>query len=98
VEAAQNVRVVPRRDVAKQSLGDGAVLVDLRSGTCFELNRTGAEVWDLLAGGATIDIICATLAGRYGVPDETIAGDVRSVVEALKQQELVEFLPVSETP
>ena len=82
-----------------QALGDGALLVDMRSGACFELNKTGAEVWALLAEGATIRTICATLAARYQVPDETITSDVRAIVHALKNQKLVEPSPASaETP
>jgi hypothetical protein len=81
-----------------QSMGDGAVLVDMRSGACFELNRTGAEVWELLANGATGRSICATLATRYHVPDETIASDVRGIIDALRAQKLVEPSPASTEP
>ena len=73
-----------------QPIGDGALLVDMRSGVCFELNRTGAEVWELLASGGSVESICAALAGRYQLPAETIASDVRGIIEALKKQQLIE--------
>ena len=88
-----NVRLCQRPDVMMQATADGAVLVDTRSGVCFELNRTGAEVWQLLAGGATIKSICAALSARYHVSNETVAADVAMIIDALRKQQLVETGP-----
>jgi hypothetical protein len=76
-----------------QATAEGAVLVDTRSGVCFELNRTGAEVWELLASGATVTSICAALSARYGVARETVATDVNGIVDALWKQKLIETSP-----
>jgi hypothetical protein len=84
-------RVVVRADVSVRSLGDGAVLVNMTTGTCFELNRVGFEIWELLAGGATPKSICDALSKRYGTPQETLAPDVQRLLEALRQHELVEW-------
>jgi Coenzyme PQQ synthesis protein D (PqqD) len=89
VAPAYDVRLYRRPDVLMQVTADGAVLVDPRSGVCFELNRTGAELWELLASGATVTSICAALAARYDVSTETIADDVNAIVDRLKQQKLV---------
>jgi hypothetical protein len=99
VDPARDIVLIQSPDLKMQPVDGGALLVDLRSGVCFELNRTGVEVWNLLGGGASIRSLCETLAARYDVPDETIAADVTSIVEALKRQELVHPLPRSqETP
>jgi hypothetical protein len=38
-----DARLVPRADVAAREINDGAVLVNMGSGACFELNRVGFE-------------------------------------------------------
>jgi Coenzyme PQQ synthesis protein D (PqqD) len=67
----------------------GAVLVDMVSGKCFELNFTGLEVWKLLADDSTPASIADALATRYGVPSEVTSVDVERVIEALSNQRLV---------
>jgi len=71
------LRVTPTREVAVRALGDGAVLVNLTTGACFELNRVGFEIWELLASGAKEESICETLAQRYAVDREVLVADVR---------------------
>jgi hypothetical protein len=78
-----DARLVPRADVAAREIEDGAVLVNMGSGACFELNRIGFEIWKLLAPGATVAGICEALGGRYPVGREVLAADVRGLVEAL---------------
>ena len=78
-----DARLVPRPDVAAREIDDGAVLVNMGSGACFELNRIGFEIWKVLGSGATVGGICAALDGRYSVGREVLAADVRGLVEAL---------------
>jgi hypothetical protein len=87
--AAVDVLLKSRQDVAMRLLEGGAVLVDMRSGACFELNRTGVEVWRLLADGATMRSICDDLAARYSVARDTLSLDVEQLLDALTKQELV---------
>jgi hypothetical protein len=78
-----DARLVPRADVAAREIEDGAVLVNMGSGACFELNRIGFEIWKLLGPGATVAGICAALGGRYSVGREVLAADVQVLAEAL---------------
>jgi hypothetical protein len=99
VNPPRDVVLIQSRDLKMQPVDGGALLVDMRSGVCFELNRTGVEVWNLLAGGASIRSLCETLAARYDMLDETITADVTSIVEALTRQKLVHPMPrTPETP
>lgn len=79
-----------RQGVDSRALDDGAVLVDMTTGNCFELNRIGTEIWDLLAPGASEETICAALGGRYRVERTVLAQDVRRLLEELERHELVE--------
>ena len=71
--------------------GDRAVLVNLRNGQCWELNRLGHEIWQLLAtpGGASVSEIVATLARRYPVPLDTLRADVIALAETLRREGLL---------
>lgn len=82
--------LAPRSNVAARDINDGAVLVNMGSGACFELNRIGFEIWKLLGPGTTVASICEALAGRYAVEPEVLAADVRSLVDALMGAGLVQ--------
>jgi hypothetical protein len=85
-----DARLVPRADVAAREINDGAVLVNMGSGACFELNRVGFEIWKALGPGATVGAICEALGGRYAIDREVLAADVRSLAEALAGAGLVD--------
>lgn len=70
-------RLVPRQHVAFRPTDTGGLLVDLYSGACFSLNRTGAEVWARLTSGATIQETVDAIRLLYGHPAETVEMDVR---------------------
>jgi hypothetical protein len=95
VDPGIDVLLIQSADLKVQPVDAGALLVDMRSGVCFELNRTGVEVWNLLAKGATIRSLCAALAARYDVREDVINGDVTAIVEALVRQKLVHVAPPS---
>ena len=71
-------------------LGDGAVVVNLRTGECFELNQVGFEIWELLVGGTTEESICEKLVGRYPVGREVLAADVRNLLGEMIRRGLIE--------
>jgi hypothetical protein len=85
-----DARLVPRADVAAREINDGAVLVNMGSGACFELNRVGFEIWKALGPGATVGAICEALGGRYPIDREVLVADVRSLAEALAGAGLVD--------
>lgn len=78
-----------RQGVDSRALSDGAVLVDMTTGNCFELNRIGAEIWELLAPGASEETICAALAERYPVERAVLVEDLRRLLEELQRHGLV---------
>ena len=80
----------PRSEVAAREISDGAVLVDMKSGGCFELNRVGFEIWKLLQQKASISSICSALDGRYQVGPEILMTDVQNLVGSLIRAGLLE--------
>jgi hypothetical protein len=86
-------RIVPRSSVQARALEDGAVLVDMNSGACFELNLVGFEVWKGLGQGQSASEICATLVGRYRAEPDVIGADVSSLITSLVAAGLVQIVP-----
>ena len=68
---------------------DGAVLVDVVSGGCWELNRVGAALWSLLEKPTTLRSVCETLRTRYAVAPEVLERDVFAIVGELSKSGLV---------
>jgi hypothetical protein len=75
--------------VVAQTMQDGAVLVEMATGDCFELNRVGAEMWSRLAGGASVGEIVTAIAERYDVAASKVDADFRVLVAELTRRGLV---------
>jgi hypothetical protein len=74
---------------------DGAVLVDMTSGDCFELNGVGRLMWQEIATATPLVLICASLRARFDVPQEVIEGDVLAIAEDLRRVGLVDVIAAS---
>src|SRR5678816_445479 len=75
--AMQGNVLVANPNVVTQSMDDGAILMDMASGDCFELNRIGAEIWRRLAAGESATQLVASVAASYGLPLAVVEPDVR---------------------
>ena len=82
--------VRPNPDVIARHLGEGAVLVHLPSNRVFELNHTGARVWELIGEGVSFDRMVQTLADEYDMHPEGVAADVTELIAWLRDEELVQ--------
>lgn len=80
----------PNPDVIARHLGEGAVLVHLPTNRVFELNHTGARVWDLIGEGVSFDRMVQTLADEYDMHPEGVAGDVTELIAWLRDEELIQ--------
>ena len=76
-------------DVVARRLGDSAVLVRLSTNQIYELNDTGARLWELLEQGASVDAAVTTLASEFEAPRDEIARDVDALIHDLTEQGLI---------
>jgi len=83
-------KLTPNPAVVSQPTKDGAVLLEMTTGDCFELNQVGAEIWDALAKGETLGQVIGTVASRYGLPASTIEADARSLTDDLLKKGLLQ--------
>ena len=61
----------------------GSMIVDLKSGHCWRLNRVGTEVWTCFQKGDSPSKIVEALLSRYDIGRATIEADVDKVVRDL---------------
>jgi hypothetical protein len=86
---ADDTRVNPARHVNVQPVDDRGVLVDLRSGRCWELNAVGFAIWRLLADGRSVADAAGEIAHRYAVDAAVSRTDVTDLVRSLLGEGLV---------
>ncbi len=79
----------PNPDVVFKRLEDRMVLVHLATNQIFELNHTGARVWELLREGITGDALVDRLAAEFEVDASTLRTEIEALLSELADQNLV---------
>ena len=78
-----------RKGVTLTETEDGAVLLDERSGTYWQLNSSGALTLSTLLSGGSDEQASEAVARRYPVDSGRALADVRALVSALRAARLV---------
>jgi len=81
--------LTPAADVAARRLGDEIVLVNLRTNLIYELNRTGARLWELLAEGCDRREIERRMLTDFDVAEETLRTEIDELLASLLEAGLV---------
>jgi len=89
--AATNL-IVATNDAVSCDLEGEAVILHLASESYFGLNEVGATVWEFIQQARTFDEICDHLTTEYDVPREQCENEVRSLIEAMREQGLAEIV------
>jgi hypothetical protein len=76
-------------DVVFRVLGDAAVLVDLSTNAIFELNDTGAAIWQRLSEGQSLDTIADGLVADFDVTLATAREQCEELVLNLQRRGLL---------
>ena len=79
----------PSPDVVSRNLGDGSVLVHLPTNRIFELNETGARIWELLSERVTRDQIVDRLVGEFDISRDDASQALNELLEELSGKGLV---------
>lgn len=80
----------PSPDVQGTSLDGQTVLLDLRTGRYYTLNRLGAVIWEHCTGHKTISEIHAVLCDRFDVAPERVLDDLLGLVNHLLREGLLQ--------
>jgi hypothetical protein len=76
-------------ECAAKVLDGEAVIINLLNGTYYSLDRAGAVVWELAAGGHTVGEIVDGLTLRYDVDASRAESDVERLVSELLAERLL---------
>jgi hypothetical protein len=82
-------RFRPSPDVVAQRVGECVVLIHLKTNIIFELNRTGAVLWEHLSSGADCLELHARMLSEFDVQAQKLAAEVNAILGSLIQQGLV---------
>jgi hypothetical protein len=85
-------RLEPTDDVVGQRLGDGTVLVHLKTNRIFELSKTGGRFWELLQSENDRERIEEQLRGEFDVSDQQLAEEMDGLISNLADEDLVRIL------
>jgi hypothetical protein len=87
--------VVAASEQVSTRLDDETVLLELKKGTYYGLNKVGTLVWEMLQQPQAIDTICAAVLNEYSVEPEICRRDVLRLIEEMKAVGLVELRSAS---
>jgi len=76
-------------ECAAKVLDGEAVIINLLNGTYYSLDKAGAVVWELAAGGNTIAEIVGGVTARYDVDAPRAQSDVERLVSDLLAERLL---------
>lgn len=79
----------PHPDVVAQRLDEELVLVHLRTNRIYELNTTGARIWELLAAGRNDAQLLQQLAEEFELDVERAEEEVRTFRARLSAEQLL---------
>jgi hypothetical protein len=75
--------------VINETIAGEAVMIDLNTGTYYSLDAVGAEIWDEISRGASLEQIVSQLEARYDAPADAIEGAVRRLADELERENLI---------
>lgn len=76
-------------DVLFQELQGDAVLLDLKTGVYFGLDRVGTRMWQLMGEKESLAAVAEAVCDEFDVTPERCAGDVISLAQRLEEQGLL---------
>jgi len=84
------MRPRPSPDVVSRSLGEFGVLVHLKTHEIFQLNETGARIWQLLVAHDSVDSMVAALVEEFHVDIATARHETLALLAELFDRGLIE--------
>ena len=88
-EASRITILRPNQGIIAKRLDEVAVLVDVSTNRIFELNHTGARVWELMGEGFDKQQIVHHLVHEFDADLPIVASEVDNLLEQLRMEGLL---------
>jgi hypothetical protein len=75
--------------LVEAAIDNEIVALNIKTGTCYGLNRVGSRVWSLLATPIRIGDLCATLLAEFRVDPSVCERQVLDLLEELRAEGLI---------
>ena len=75
--------------VLSETVDGEAIIVNLDTGAYYSLTGMGAEIWDLLQAGASLETLLSWTNEHYAGEPQQIAAGVTALIEELLAEQLV---------
>jgi hypothetical protein len=82
-------------DVVSNRLGEGGVVVNLRTNRIFELNATGMRAWELMAECHAVQEIARRLQDEFAGDTDLVFAELQQLVADLAREGLIDAEPRS---
>jgi hypothetical protein len=89
MDLASTVKIA--EDVVGEVLEGEAVLLNLRTGVYYSLNRTGTTIWKLLEEDGHLGRVRDRMLKQYEVPAEVLDADLERLLGDLEQRRLIQI-------
>lgn len=93
---SRDMRLRASTDCVARDVSGEIVLLNLRNGTYYGLDHTGALIWDMLGAGTDLDTVVTMLHERSGEDVARIEADVRAFMNDLLEHDLVDTGEIGE--
>lgn len=88
-EISIDTRVKPSEDVLFQEVQGDAVLLDLKTGVYFGLDKVGTRIWQLMADKGLLLGVVEQMEEEFDVARERCEGDVVLLARRLEEEGLI---------
>lgn len=76
-------------DAVAQEIGTELIILDMASEQYISIDSVGAQMWSLLASGATMERVTESVAHQYGADPAIVANDLATFVGSLENLGLI---------
>jgi hypothetical protein len=80
---------IPSEDVVARRLDDVVILINLKTNRIFELNSTGARIWELISSGNSLADIREMMLREFDVSETELSSAIDTLISWLRNEGLL---------
>jgi len=76
-------------NVVYEIIDGEAVIVNMANGKYYSIDKVGADIWDLIGNGASLDQIIGRLSNLYQGNRDTIESSIKRLIAEMQEENLI---------